>query len=56
MKMHKKVLKNTKNTYLYGKKTVKIAFIGKKSLKKMILIIRVVIKKFTKKMKKSLVE
>jgi len=48
--------KKLKNEKSFGKKTGKNAVIAKKSLGKMVLVIRVVIKKFSKKMKKSLVE
>ena len=55
-KMHKREVKNSQKKEKVSKKTWKKGNIGKKSLKKIVLVIRVVIKKFTKKMGKSLVE
>ena len=54
--MHKREVKNSQKKEKASKKTWKKGNIGKKSLKKIVLVIRVVIKKFTKKMGKSLVE
>jgi hypothetical protein len=51
-----KKVKNGKKASNFGKKTGKNAVIAKKSLGKIVLVLRVVIKKFSKKMKKSLVE
>jgi hypothetical protein len=48
--------KKLKNEKSFGKKPGKKRDIAKKSLGKIVLVIRVVIKKFSKKMKKSLVE
>ena len=52
----RKSSKTLKKKEKVSKKTWKKENIGKKSLKKIVLVIRVVIKKFTKKMEKSLVE
>ena len=54
--MHMWEVKNVEIGEKKGKKTEKKRGYSEKSLGKMVLVIRVVIKKFSKKMKKSLVE